>query len=279
MSEWRDTIHAGAIRRFPATAESSRLAGAVWELLCTELGDDPARAQFRLAGPALLERLGAVRSTLASRASFLEGARAIIASTGQDPAQCAIDVPRLRAVLHGGHEIPEAAAVYAAHRDTWYANPQSQINWWIPLQAVTEEDSFALFPGVFETPLENSSEQFDYRDFIRTAGWQSAKGSTCTVYPSTRTPPESGAVRVACEAGGLLVFSAAHLHQTRPHASGRTRFSIDFRTVWLDDHRCGRGARNVDNRSTGSALDDYVFPVPVPVPAPVPAPVREASRR
>lgn len=273
MSEWRGAIHAGAIHRLPATAESSRLAAAVRELLCAELGDDPGLAQFRLAGPALLERLGAVRSALAGDPSFLEGARAVIASTGEDPARCAIDVPRLRAVLHRGHEIPEAAAVYAAHRDTWYANPQSQINWWIPLHAVTEEDSFALFPGLFETPLENNSEQFDYPDFIRKAGWQSAKGSSCAVYPSTRTPPESGAVRIACESGDLLVFSAAHLHQTRPHASGRTRFSIDFRTVSLDDHRCGRGAPNVDNRSTGSALDDYVFPVSVPASA------REASRR
>lgn len=260
MSEWRNAIHAGAILRLPANDSSRSLAAMARELLRDGLGGDAAQAQFRLTNEALQERLGAVRSTLARDARFLDAARAVVASAGQDPSTCAIDLPRLRAILHRGHEIPEAAAVYATHRDTWYANPQSQINWWIPLQAVTEEDSFSFFPELFDTPVQNSSERFDYREFAESVGWQSAKGSSASVYPSTPAPPDSGAVRFACEEAGLLVFSAAQLHRTHPHASGRTRFSIDFRTVFLDDHRNGIGAPNVDNRSTGSALEDYAVP-------------------
>ena len=33
-----------------------------------------------------------------------------------------------------------------------------------------------------------------------------------------------------------------------------------FRMVDLEDHQHGRGAPNVDNRSTGSAVGDYVHP-------------------
>jgi hypothetical protein len=50
----------------------------------------------------------------------------------------------------------------------------------------------------------------------------------------------------------------AHFHQTRKNATGRTRFSLDFRTVDLADHEAGVGAPNVDNRSTGSTVRDYV---------------------
>jgi hypothetical protein len=56
----------------------------------------------------------------------------------------------------------------------------------------------------------------------------------------------------------MLIFSAAQLHSTVPNTSGRTRFSIDFRTVSLMDLETGRGAPNIDNRSTGTTLRDFL---------------------
>jgi hypothetical protein len=54
------------------------------------------------------------------------------------------------------------------------------------------------------------------------------------------------------------MFSGAQLHSTVPNTSGRTRFSIDFRTVNIDDVRARRGARNVDAACTGTTLRDFV---------------------
>jgi hypothetical protein len=42
------------------------------------------------------------------------------------------------------------------------------------------------------------------------------------------------------------------------NTSGRTRFSIDFRTVHIDDVRDLRGAPNVDSHCTGSTMGDYL---------------------
>ena len=55
-----------------------------------------------------------------------------------------------------------------------------------------------------------------------------------------------------------MLFSAAQLHSTVPNTSGLTRYSIDFRTVHLDDvwNKCG--AANVDSASTGTTLRDYL---------------------
>ena len=58
-----------------------------------------------------------------------------------------------------------------------------------------------------------------------------------------------------------LLFSGSHFHRTLPQATGRARFSLDFRAVDLDDHARGAGAPNVDNRSRGSALVDYTMPL------------------
>lgn len=42
-------------------------------------------------------------------------------------------------------------------------------------------------------------------------------------------------IRVVLPAGGILIFSGAQMHSTTPNSSGKTRFSIDFRTVHIDD--------------------------------------------
>ena len=55
-----------------------------------------------------------------------------------------------------------------------------------------------------------------------------------------------------------MLFSAAQLHSTVPNTCDVTRYSIDFRTVNLDDliNRCG--APNVDSACTGTTLRDYI---------------------
>jgi hypothetical protein len=48
------------------------------------------------------------------------------------------------------------------------------------------------------------------------------------------------------------------MHSTVPNSTQRTRFSIDFRTVNLDDLVNGKSAHNVDAESTGTTLRDFV---------------------
>ena len=43
-----------------------------------------------------------------------------------------------------------------------------------------------------------------------------------------------------------------------PNTSDRTRFSIDFRTVHLDDVNHRRGAENIDSECTGTTLRDFL---------------------
>ena len=48
------------------------------------------------------------------------------------------------------------------------------------------------------------------------------------------------------------------MHSTVDNTSGRTRFSIDFRTVHRDDVLARRGANNIDSECTGTTLRDYL---------------------
>jgi hypothetical protein len=58
--------------------------------------------------------------------------------------------------------------------------------------------------------------------------------------------------------GGIIMFSGAQLHSTVPNTSGKTRFSIDFRTVHLDDLVAKKGAPNIDSECTGTSLRDFL---------------------
>jgi hypothetical protein len=65
-------------------------------------------------------------------------------------------------------------------------------------------------------------------------------------------------VRLVCDVGGAYQFSAAQMHSTVPNTSSVTRYSIDFRTVHLDDVRGRIGAPNIDSACTGTTMGDYL---------------------
>jgi hypothetical protein len=65
-------------------------------------------------------------------------------------------------------------------------------------------------------------------------------------------------MRLLVPPGGLILFSAAQLHETVPNTSGVARYSIDFRTVHKGDAEARRGAANLDSRSTGTTMRDYL---------------------
>lgn len=65
-------------------------------------------------------------------------------------------------------------------------------------------------------------------------------------------------LRPLVEPGGLILFSAAQMHSSVPNTSGRTRFSIDFRTVHLNDAESVGGAPNLDGECTGTTMGDYL---------------------
>jgi hypothetical protein len=58
--------------------------------------------------------------------------------------------------------------------------------------------------------------------------------------------------------GGLIEFSGQHLHSSVENQTGRTRYSIDFRTVHIGDVVAGLGANDVDVACTGSSIRDFL---------------------
>lgn len=192
-------------------------------------------------------RLADLRDRLYSQPALHQLAARIIEAAGFESVTC-VDAPRLRVINHRAEALPEAAPLFVIHRDTWYACPEAQINWWIPIFKTPVEQAFAFYPEHFEREVENTSRSFDYARWMERVGWHGR--TALDDYPApTRYEPETKPLRFDFEAGDLLLFSAAQLHRTLPNpVANSSRVSLDFRTVTPG----ARGARNVDNGSAGA---------------------------
>lgn len=200
-----------------------------------------------------MQRLGALRESL-SQPPWRQRSRDFLEGLNIPLGEFIIDRFRLRGVAPGAQHIAAATPAFYAHRDTWYANPQAQINVWMPLHEVTPENSFGFYPEWFARPADNDSARFDYAEFVAGGGFQN---TAQTVHPRWLGENPAPTRAITMPAGQLLLFAAAHLHRTLPNLTDQTRFSIDLRLVHRGDHQQGVGAPNVDNGSRGDAMSDY----------------------
>ncbi len=150
---------------------------------------------------------------------------------------------------------------FETHRDTWFSAPFCQVNWWMPVYDVVETNVMAFHPRYFTNATRNSSRDYDYFEWVETGRTTAA----AQVHMETRKQPEleqeiemQPDIRLITPPGGMIVFSGAQLHTTVPNSSGKTRFSIDFRTVNRRDVENRVGAPNVDSACTGTNLGDFL---------------------
>lgn len=185
----------------------------------------------------------------------------MLVDLGCDSEGVYFDVPRMRTSTSDEYLVSGIAYAFHPHRDTWYSAPQCQLNWWLPIYPITEENGLAFHPRYWYTAIRNSSRVYNYAVWNATSRREAAKH----VKTDTRVQPKpeedvelDPQIRPLVEPGGIILFSAAHLHSSVPNTSGKTRFSIDFRTVHVDDVRSRTGAPNLDSECTGTTMRDYL---------------------
>lgn len=222
---------------------------------------DPTLAQDTMAPEAYVEILAQLKPKFIHHPRAKELIAGLLLELGCDLEKTYFDVPRLRTMAPGDYLNAGLAYQFHPHRDTWFSAPQQQLNWWLPVYEVEPENSMAFHPQYFDRPVRNSSSGYDYDEWNRSGRQEAAK----QVRKETRKQPRPEEpldlepdVRILTPPGGAIVFSGAQLHSTVPNTTTRTRFSIDFRTVNLNDLAEGIGAPNVDSECTGTTLRDFL---------------------
>ncbi len=189
---------------------------------------------------------------------FIQG---ILSELGCDPMRTYFDVPRMRTATSENYLTSGIAYAFHPHRDTWYSAPFNQINWWMPIYDIQPSNGMAFHPRYWSQPIRNGSREYNYDEWNRTSRVEAAKHvkTDTRKQPKPEEPIElDPQIRLVPPVGGLILFSGAQLHSTVPNDSGRTRFSIDFRTVNYDDVCARRGAPNIDSECTGTSMRDYL---------------------
>jgi hypothetical protein len=223
---------------------------------------DPELAQHEMSVEKYAEVLGQLKPAFIHHPESKRFLGGLLTELGCDPEKTYYDVPKMRSSTSDQYLTTGIAYAWHPHRDTWYSAPLCQINCWIPIYDIRSDNAMAFHPRYWNTSVKNDSERFNYY-----AHNQQSRGAHVTkfinsdprVLPKPLEPLElDPQVRLIIPAGGIILFSAAQMHSSVPNTSGRTRFSIDFRVVHLDDVGTKRGAPHSDEACSGTTMRDYL---------------------
>jgi hypothetical protein len=221
----------------------------------------PELAQFEMAVGDYAALLAELKPRFIHHPESKRLIQEMLVDLGCDPELTYFDVPRMRTSTSNDYLTTGIAFAFHPHRDTWYSAPHCQLNWWLPIFPISEDNGLAFHPKYHHNPVKNSSRVYNYAEWNAT----SRKIAATQIGVDTRVQPKPEEevelhpqVRPIPAPGGIILFSGAQLHSSVPNTSGRTRFSIDLRTVHLGDVAGRRGARNVDSACTGTTMGDYL---------------------
>jgi hypothetical protein len=223
---------------------------------------DPQTAQFEMPVERYAEILGGLKPSFIHHPESKRLLQSVLIDFGCDMEQTYFDVPRLRSSTSHNYLTSGIAYAWHPHRDTWYSAPLCQINWWLPVYEFDANNGMAFHPNYWNRPVANNSSNYNY--YV----WNSqhrgpdvarmVKEDPRPLPRATEPLQIEPQLRLVCPVGGMVLFSGAQMHSSVPNSSGRTRFSIDFRTVHLGDARDGRGAPHSDEACTGTTMRDYL---------------------
>lgn len=263
----RQILVQGTIARIAADDLTLSLVAHTLSLVEKFFGKPPREGAATLSKDdraSFLRRLTEAKAMLAQDPETRKFVCRIAAKHLNDASWTSYDQPRLR-VVPATIKTPDAASKtispsHSCHRDTWYANSQSQINFWLPMHDVVPSETFRFYSQYFNQALPNTSDCFNYADWSKKIGFGNSEKRADAFYPQTagKGPESSEGQSFTLQKGDLIVFAAAHLHQTVEHSQELARISLDFRTVQEGDRQKGLTAPNQDNFSQGDAGVDYL---------------------
>jgi hypothetical protein len=258
----REWLFAGQLVVLKPTRASLALVELARELLAEAFGGrDPERAQFEMAVEDYAALLSALKPKFIHHPRSKECIQGILSEIGCNLEKTYFDVPRMRTATSENYLTSGIAYAFHPHRDTWYSAPMCQVNFWMPIFEIEPANAMAFHPRYWSQPVRNGSREYNYAEWNKTSRLEAGKHikSDTRKQPKPEEPMElDPQVRLLPPPGGLIMFSGAQMHSTVPNNSGRTRFSIDFRTVHIDDVAAHRGAINVDSECTGTTMRDYL---------------------
>ena len=259
--ERRERLYTGEIVVYDCLSAVKEFAEFTARMVETALAPhDPRSIHEVLTPQELAPLLGKLKPQFIHHPESRRLVGRIIAELGGDLDDSHLDVPKLRTAYPTGHLTKGIAFTFAGHRDTWY---------W---RAAGADQLVAA-----HLPAARRQRDGVLSPLLRGTGRK--RLGQIQLLPAQRRAPQRGRVhrcRPTRSALGHLaderrarspavarrrrphpVLRRAAPRHRYPHATSRSRYSVDFRTVSKRDVELGLGAANVDSRCVGTALRDF----------------------
>ena len=257
----RERLYAGDIIIISPSEKTKQLIALAKGMLEEAFAPhDPRYIQDHMPVEAVVSILAVLKPNFIHHPECKRLISGILEENGQDLDKIYFDVPRMRSAYPSNFLSSGIAYAFHAHRDTWYSAPMCQLNWWMPIYPVEANNAMAFYPRYFGEEVKNNSEIYNYYEWNTNNRASAAKHIKSDTREQPKPQQQLEPVRVSYlpPPGGLILFAGAQLHETVPNTAGVARYSIDFRTVHIDDVAAHRGAANVDSRCTGTTMRDYL---------------------
>jgi hypothetical protein len=259
---WRKMIYCGDILILSPTPEMLALVEHSREMIEDAFAPlDPQRVHESLAVERCVEILSVLKPNYIHHPRTKELIQHVLEGFGCSSQMTYQDVPRLRCAFPKDYLTTGIAYAHHPHRDTWYSAPMCQFNWWAPMYEFVSENGMAFHSRYWDRAVKNGSRDFNYYRWNA----ESRKNAAQHIGGDTRVQPHAEEqleldpdVRFVVPPGRVILFSGAQLHSTVPNTTNMVRWSIDFRTVNIDDVVSKRGAPNTDSAATGTSLRDFL---------------------
>jgi hypothetical protein len=259
---WREIIYDGNIIILSAIPEMVALAEHTRRMIEEAFAPlDPRSAHETLAVERCVELLSVLKPHYIHHPRTKELVQTVLSAFGCHPQKTYQDVPRLRCAFPSDYLTTGIAYAHHPHRDTWYSAPMCQFNWWAPIYEFAPDNGMAFHPRYWHHGVKNGSRDFNYYRWNAESRKNASQhiGRDTRVQPHAEEPLElEPEIRFVVPPGGVIIFSGAQLHSTVPNSTNTVRWSIDFRTINIDDVVGKRGAPNRDSASTGTSLRDFL---------------------
>lgn len=167
---------------------------------------------------------------------------------GANPDDAYFDTLKLRIAPPHNDALTFPLAPLAAHRDTWGSNLYEQINIWAPLKPVSDDNTVAVWPMLFDNFVPNDSQTWSLGE-LRTRRTRGDLGDYPLLPTSSVVHDIGMAKKLLPEVGSAAIFSGAHLHASVPNLTDVARLNFELRIVFLSDIRSGEAAPNVDGEA------------------------------
>lgn len=258
----RQHLYNGQLFVFSSCPSSFALCEFAREMIQEAFGRlEPTTAQYHMSVEQYAAILAELKPKFIHHSKSKQLIQGILKELGCDLNKIYFDVPRMRTATSDEYLSSGIAYAFHPHRDTWYSAPQCQLNWWLPIYDIESGNCMAFHPRYWSQAVRNGSADYNYNEWTKHSRFMAAQH----IKTDTRKQPRAEEqleldpqIRIITKVGGIIIFSAAHMHSTVPNTTGRTRFSIDFRTVHIDDVVAKSGAPNIDSVCTGTTMGDYL---------------------